>query len=87
MAISQLPTIFILSLAMISCEDRCSRTSADFKKNDPRNEVQTMSEKNPLLKIRFDGEAVGPGKIPVGHLLSFLTNMNKALQRTAKSRR
>lgn len=43
-----------------------------------------MNEKNPLLKIRFEGEAVGPGKIPVGHLLSFLTSMNKALQRTGR---
>jgi alpha-beta hydrolase superfamily lysophospholipase len=52
MAISQLPAIFILSLAMISCGDRSSRTSADFKKSDPRNEVQTMSEKNPLQDER-----------------------------------
>ena len=43
-----------------------------------------MNEKNPLLKIRFDGEAVGPGKIPVAHLLRFLTNMEKALQRTGR---
>ena len=43
-----------------------------------------MNEKNPFLKIRFEGEVVGPGKIPVGHLLSFLTNMNKALQRTGR---
>lgn len=43
-----------------------------------------MNEKTPFLKIRFDGEAVGPGKIPVGHLLSFLANMNKALQRTGR---
>lgn len=39
---------------------------------------------SPLLKIRFDGQAVGPGKIPVAHLLRFLTNMNKALQRTGR---
>lgn len=43
-----------------------------------------MNEKNPWLKIRFDGDAVGPGKIPVGHLLSFLVNMNKALFRTGR---
>jgi hypothetical protein len=43
-----------------------------------------MSNQEPLLKIRFDGEAVGPGKIPVSHLLRFLTNMNKALQRTGR---
>ena len=43
-----------------------------------------MNAHEPLLKIRFDGEAVGPGKIPVSHLLRFLTNMNKALQRTGR---
>jgi len=43
-----------------------------------------MNDHEPLLKIRFDGEAVGPGKIPVYHLLRFLTNMNKALQRTGR---
>ena len=43
-----------------------------------------MNDNDPLLKIRFDGEAVGPGKIPVAHLLRFLTNMNKALQRTGR---
>lgn len=43
-----------------------------------------MNSNEPLLKIRFDGEAVGPGRIPVAHLLSFLANMNKALQRTGR---
>jgi len=43
-----------------------------------------VNDKTPLLKIRFDGEAVGPGKIPVGHLLTFLDNMNKALARTGR---
>lgn len=43
-----------------------------------------MNRNDPLLKIRFDGQAVGPGKIPVAHLLRFLTNMNKALQRTGR---
>lgn len=43
-----------------------------------------MKEDDPLLKIRFDGEAVGPGRIPVTHLLTFLANMNKALQRTGR---
>ncbi len=43
-----------------------------------------MNENNSLLKIRFDGEAVGPGKIPVSHLLRFLSNFNKALQRTGR---
>ena len=39
---------------------------------------------DPLLKIRFDGEAVGPGKIPLSPLLSFLSSMTKGLQRTAR---
>ncbi len=43
-----------------------------------------MNEHDPVLKIRFDGRAVGPGKIPVPHLLMFLTNLNKALQRTGR---
>ena len=43
-----------------------------------------MKEVDPLLKIRFDGEAIGPGRIPVTHLLTFLANMNKALQRTGR---
>lgn len=43
-----------------------------------------MNENDPLLKIRFDGKAVGSGKIPVTHLLRFLTNMNKALYRTGR---
>ena len=41
-----------------------------------------MNTKEPLLKIRFDGEAVGPGKIPVPHLLRFLSNLSKTLHRT-----
>lgn len=43
-----------------------------------------MNERDPLLKIRFDGAAVGPGRIPVSHLLRFLLNLNKAFQRTAR---
>lgn len=43
-----------------------------------------MTDMNPLLKIRFDGDAVGPGRIPVAHLLRFLACMNKALQRTGR---
>jgi len=43
-----------------------------------------MNEKNPLLKIRFDGGAVGSGKIPVSHLLRFLSNLNKVLQRSGR---
>jgi hypothetical protein len=43
-----------------------------------------MNEHEPFLKIRFDGDSVGPGKIPVPHLLRFLTNFNKAIQRTGR---
>jgi len=43
-----------------------------------------MNANEPLLKIRFDGQAVGPGRIPVDHLLHFLSNFNKALQRTGR---
>lgn len=43
-----------------------------------------MNNQEPLLKIRFDGPAVGPGKIPLSHLLRFLENLNKALQRTGR---
>lgn len=39
---------------------------------------------DPLLKIRFEGEAVGSGKISLAHLLRFFTNMTKALQRTGR---
>lgn len=43
-----------------------------------------MNTCDPLLTIRFDGEAVGAGRIPVSHLLRFLTNLNKVLQRTGR---
>ena len=43
-----------------------------------------MNKHEPLLKVRFDGKAVGPGKIPVSHLLRFLSNLNKAVQRTGR---
>ncbi len=43
-----------------------------------------MNTKEPLLKIRFDGQAVGPGRISVAHLLRFLGNFNKALQRVGR---
>jgi hypothetical protein len=36
-----------------------------------------MNKPDPLLRIRFDGEAVGPGKISVAHLLGFLSNLNE----------
>lgn len=43
-----------------------------------------MNKQRPLLEIRFDGEAVGPGRISVSHLLLFLPNLNKALQRVGR---
>lgn len=43
-----------------------------------------MNTNEPLLKIRFDGTSVGAGRIPVGHLLKFLGNLNKAFQRTGR---
>ena len=43
-----------------------------------------MNKHDPLLKIRFDGTAVGPGRISVSHLLRFLDGFNKVLQRTAR---
>lgn len=44
-----------------------------------------MDEKHePLLKIRFDGKAVGPGRIPVLHLVRFLSSMHKAFQRVGR---
>ncbi len=42
-----------------------------------------MKQQDPLLKIRFDGDAVGPGTIPVLQLVRFLSQMNKALQRVS----
>ncbi len=41
-----------------------------------------MSELDPLLEVRFDGSAIGPGKIPVSHLTIFLNNLNKVIERT-----
>jgi len=41
-----------------------------------------VNNNEPLLKIQFDGEAVGAARIPVDHLLRFLGNLTKALQRT-----
>ncbi len=43
-----------------------------------------MNKQNPLLKIRFDGKAVGAGRIPVSHMLDFLSNMKKVLQRIGR---
>ena len=43
-----------------------------------------MSDRSPLLEIRFDGEAVGPAKIPVSHLLRFLSGLKRTLQRVGR---
>ena len=43
-----------------------------------------MKNTEPFLKIQFDGEAIGEGKIPVAHLLRFLTHLTKAVQRTGR---
>ena len=43
-----------------------------------------MNEHDSILTIRFDGAGVGPGKIPVSHLLRFLSNFNKVLHRTGR---
>ena len=43
-----------------------------------------MSEQDPLLVIRFEGEAVGPGRVPVADLVCFLDNFQKALQRLGR---
>jgi hypothetical protein len=43
-----------------------------------------MDRNLPLLSIRFDGDVVGPGRIPMAFLLSFLGNMNKAFVRTGR---
>lgn len=55
---------------------------------EPQSAIQKggfdMNEYNPLLKVRFEGSAVGPSKIPVSHLLRFLSCLNKALHRTGR---
>ena len=43
-----------------------------------------MNERDPLLTILFDGEAVGPGRTPVSHLILFLSHMSKALKQTGR---
>ena len=54
-----------------------------FDKKSMTGDV-AMNTPEPLLKIRFDGKAVGPGKISVSHLLRFLPNLNKVLQRAGR---
>ncbi len=41
-----------------------------------------MPKHDPFLTVRFEGEAVGEATIPVAHLLKFLSNFMKALERT-----
>jgi len=41
-----------------------------------------MKNEDPLLRVQFDGLAVGPGRIPVSHLIRFLDCFNKVLKRT-----
>ena len=43
-----------------------------------------MDTNHPLLTVRFAGEAVEAGSIPVSHLLRFLANLEKALRRTGR---
>jgi hypothetical protein len=43
-----------------------------------------MNHDSPLLTLRFEGAAVGPGRISMTQLLSFLGNMNKAFVRTGR---
>ena len=43
-----------------------------------------MTQHDPLMKVRFEGEAVGASRIPVAHLMKFLDNLTKALVRTGR---
>jgi hypothetical protein len=43
-----------------------------------------MKIEDPLLQIQFDGKAVGASRMPVSHLLTFLSNMEKAIKRTSR---
>ena len=43
-----------------------------------------MSNPDPLLSVRLEGDGIGPGRIGVGHLTRFLENLNKALLRTGQ---
>lgn len=43
-----------------------------------------MNSNDPLLKVRFDGTAIGTGRIPVPHLKAFLASLEKALLRTGR---
>ena len=43
-----------------------------------------MSELKPLLEIRFVGEAIERGRLPVAHLANFLDSWRKVVQRTGR---
>ena len=43
-----------------------------------------MNKHESILTVRFDGIGVGAGRIPVSHLLRFLSNFNKVLHRTGR---
>lgn len=43
-----------------------------------------MNPQESLLELRFDGNAVGPGRIPVLHLLAFLLSFDKVLKRVGR---
>ncbi len=43
-----------------------------------------MNKHESILSVRFDGTGVGAGRIPVSHLLRFLSNFNKVLHRTGR---
>lgn len=43
-----------------------------------------MNEENSILEIRFSGDAVDRGRVPVAHLVTFLSNWRKVLQRTGR---
>ena len=43
-----------------------------------------MSKLGPLLEIRFAGQAINRGRVPVTHLVSFLSSWRKVLQRTGR---
>lgn len=43
-----------------------------------------MSKQKPLLQLRFDGQAIGASRVPLGFLLSFLPAMEKAFVQTGQ---
>lgn len=43
-----------------------------------------MNNNDPLLKVRFDGAAVGAGRIPLSHLRNFIDSLETALIRTGR---